>query len=437
LKAYAALHYTRGKGYYEQFREDDDLLAYNLPPVTIGNVTIESTDIIRRRWLDNGFYGTVFSLNYLSKNGEWDVILGGGANRYDGDHFGEIIWARTAGNTDIREPYYDNVAVKDDRNLYLKATHEVAERLYLFGDIQYRNIEYTFSGINHDLRDITGKENYNFFNPKFGLTYENGNGNTWYASYAVANREPVRKDFTDNPITEVPRPEKLNNIEAGIRAQSGQFSYNANFYYMDYTDQLILTGQINNVGGYMRENVANSYRAGIELDGSIQLSPNFGMGGNIAFSRNKIDVFTEYVDDYSEGFSQEVFTYENTDIAFSPNIVGSAMVDYRPVNNLEISILSKYVDEQYLDNSQRDDRKLEAYFVNDLRLRYSVQPKFIKAMEFSLLVNNIFNQFYEPNGYTFSYYLPGEVSGSRELITENYYYPMAGTNFMAGVNIEF
>ncbi|MEX2591845.1 MAG: TonB-dependent receptor [Anditalea sp.] len=437
-KANAALHYTEGKGYYEQFREDDDLMDYNLPPVVIGNETIENTDIIRRRWLDNDFYGAVFSLNYVSVNGAWDIILGGGANRYDGDHFGEIIWARIAGNTDIRDPYYDNVAVKDDRNIYLKATHEVADKLYLFGDVQYRKVDYTFDGKNHDLREITGEENYSFFNPKLGLSYESGNGKTWYASYAVASREPVRKDFIDNPITEIPRPERLNNIEAGIRAKKGNFSYNANFYYMDYTDQLILTGQINNVGGYMRENVANSSRAGVELDAAVMLSSKWTLGGNIAFSRNKIDTFTEFVDDYSqESAPQESFTYENTDIAFSPNIVGSAIVDYRPINNLEISLLSKYVNDQYLDNSQQEDKKLDAYLVNDLRFRYSIQPKFIKSMEFSLLVNNVFNHLYEPNGYTFSYYLPGEASGGRELITENYYYPMAGINFMAGVHIKF
>jgi iron complex outermembrane receptor protein len=437
-KANAALHYTAGEGYYEQFREDDEFSDYNLPPVNIGNELIESTDLIRRRWLDNSFYGAVFSLNYVSGNGAWDVIMGGGANRYDGDHFGEIIWARIAGNTDIRDRYYGNVAVKDDRNLYLKATHEIADGLYLFGDMQYRKIDYSFDGNNDDLREVTGAEDYDFFNPKFGLSYESGHGETWYASYAVAHREPVRDDFTDNPITEVPKPEQLNNLEAGVRAEKGNLSYQANLYYMDYKDQLILTGQINNVGAYIRENVASSYRAGVELNAAYKLSSQWTLGGNITFSKNKIDAFTEFVDNYSwEGASQETITYKDTDIAFSPVMVGSAMVSYNPKENLEITLLSKYVDEQYLDNSQRDDRKLDAYLVNDLRFSYSLQPNFIRNLEFSLLVNNIFNHLYEPNGYTFSYYLPGNKPGDRELVTENYYYPMAGTNFMAGVNIKF
>jgi len=437
-KVNGALHYTAGQGYYEQFREDDDFEDYNLPPALIGNETIESTDIIRRRWLDNDFYGGVFSFNYISGDGAWDVILGGGANRYDGYHFGEIIWSRIAGNTGIRHKYYENTAIKDDRNLYLKATHEVAERLYLFGDLQYRMVDYRFDGTNDDQRVVTGDQTYNFFNPKFGISYESGSGQTWYASYAVANREPVRDDFTDNPITELPRPERLNNIEAGVRSKLANLTYSANFYYMDYKDQLILTGQINNVGAYIRENVANSYRAGIELLAAYALSPQWTVGGNVAFSRNKIEEFTEYIDDYSvDGAPQSVVTYSDTDIAFSPQIIGAAHIDYKPIKNLEISLLSKYVDEQYLDNTQREDRRLDSYFVNDLRLKYSILPKFVKEVEFSLLVNNLFNHLYEPNGYTFSYYLPGEGAGGRELTTENYFYPMAGTNFMAGVNIKF
>ncbi len=320
-KTNLALHYTYGRGYYEQYRENDRFSNYALPNVIIGDETITRTDIIRRRWLDNDFFGFVGSVNYVSTDGKLDMILGGGANRYDGAHFGEIIWARIAGNTNIRDRYYDNNAIKDDRNIYAKATYEVSPGLNLFGDLQVRGINYTFDGVNDDQRVVSGQENYTFFNPKFGFSYEKGN-QTFYASYAVANREPTRSDFTDNPISEVPRPEKLNNIEAGVRAKAGNFSYNANFYYMDYRDQLILTGQINDVGAYIRENVASSYRAGIELDGAYRLSSAWTLGGNIAFSQNKIKEFTEYIDDYSVAeFQQEAITYTNTDIAFSPNVL--------------------------------------------------------------------------------------------------------------------
>ena len=268
-----------------------------------------------------------------------------------------------------------------------------------------------------------------------GFSYEKA-GKTWYASYAVANREPTRSDFTDNPITEIPRPERLNNVEAGLRAKSGNFSYNANFYYMGYKDQLILTGQINDVGAYIRENVESSYRAGIELDGAYQFSSAWTLGGNLTLSQNKIREFTEYIDDYSvDDFRQETFTYTNTDIAFSPNVVGSAIIEYKPSKNLSLNWLSKYVGRQFLDNTANEARSLDAFFTNDLRISYSATPRFFKGLEVNLLINNIFNELYEPNGYTFSYFVPG--GNGRELVTENFYYPQAGTNFLLGLRMKF
>lgn len=434
-KTNLALHYTYGRGYYEQFRENDRFSRYNLPDVVVGDQVISRSDIIRRRWLDNDFYGFVGSVDYVSTDGKLDWIIGGGANRYDGGHFGEIIWARFAGNTNIRDRYYDNNAIKDDRNIYTKATYEIKPGLNLFGDLQLRGINYSFIGVNDDLRIVDGRADYTFFNPKFGFSYEKGN-QTWYASYAVANREPTRSDFTDNPITEVPRPERLNNVEAGVRTKAGSFSYNANFYYMGYQDQLILTGQINDVGAYIRENVAASYRAGIEVDGAYQLSGSWTLGGNIALSQNKIREFTEYIDDYSvEDFRQETFTYTNTDIAFSPNVVGSAIIEYKPSKYLSLNWLSKYVGRQFLDNTANEARSLDAFFTNDLRISYAAAPRFFKGLEVNLLINNIFNELYEPNGYTFSYFVPG--GNGRELVTENFYYPQAGTNFLLGLRMKF
>ncbi|MEX2592329.1 MAG: TonB-dependent receptor, partial [Anditalea sp.] len=249
-----------------------------------------------------------------------------------------------------------------------------------------------------------------------------------------------RRDFTDSPITEIPRPETLRNIEAGIRAKKGNLQYSANLYYMGYKDQLVLTGQLNDVGAYIRENVASSYRAGIEMEAALALSPKWTIGGNLSFSRNKIARFTEYSDVFDENWAfegQEKTVHENTDIAFSPNIIGSAVIDYKPLEKLEISLLNKYVGDQYLDNTQNRERMLDAFWTTDLRLSYAFLPGLVRRMDFTLMVNNIFNQLYEPNGYTFSYFVPAEVAGGRELVTENFYYPMAGTNFMAGINIKF
>ncbi|SMD42389.1 iron complex outermembrane recepter protein [Aquiflexum balticum DSM 16537] len=437
-KANAGLHYTYGRGYFEQFRPNDRLSNYGLEPIQIGGETISRTDIIRRRWLDNDFFGGVFSFNYLTDDEKWNLIFGGGVNRYDGDHFGEIIWMGTAGNTQIRDRYYDNTAIKDDVNLYAKATVEASKGLFLFADMQFRGIDYSFIGVNDDRRDIEGDYRFRFFNPKLGFSYETGNGETWYASYAVANREPVRNDFTDSQVDRIPKHENLQNIEAGIRTQKGNLSYNANFFYMKYRDQLVLTGQLNDVGAYIRENVPNSFRAGIELDGAYRVSQKFTFGANLTVSRNKISEFTEYIDDYAAPeFRQEVIVHTNTDIAFSPNVIAAAIIDYRPIKNLEISLLNKYVGDQFMDNTQNDGRKLNSFFTNDIRLNYSLRPRFVKNLEFTLLINNILNQMYEPNGYTFSYFLPGEGATGRELVTENFFYPQAGTNFLAGVKVRF
>ncbi|WP_304517520.1 TonB-dependent receptor [Cecembia rubra] len=438
-KANAALHYTYGRGFFEQFRPNDRLNRYGLPPVVVGTTSISRMNIIRRRWLDNDFYGGVFSMNYISDDGRLDAVIGGGINRYDGDHFGEIIWMQFAGNTNIRDRYYDNVAVKDDANIYAKATYKLTDKLFAYGDLQGRWIDYRFDGINNDLRDVTGQVNFAFFNPKFGFIYQAAEGKQWYASYAVANREPVRRDFTDSPIIErAPKHENLQNIEAGFKRQSTNFSYNANLYYMKYRDQLVLTGQLNDVGAYVRDNVDDSYRLGLELDGAYRLTEKFTLGGNLALSRNKIAEFLEYLDDYSiADFRQEVIAHQNTDIAFSPNVVAAAILDYRPIKNLEISLLNKYVGRQYLDNTQNEARSLNAFWTSDLRFNYAVRPRFVKNMEVTLLVNNIFNRLYEPNGYTFSYFLPGEGVSGRELVTENFFYPQAGTNFLAGVKFLF
>lgn len=439
LKANAALHYTVGRGFFEQFRANDRLSRYGLPALQIGGTTISRMDLIRRRWLDNDFYGGVFSLNYVTEDARWDLTLGGGANRYIGDHFGEIIWMRFAGPVNIRDRYYDNVAIKDDINIYGKATYQATDKLFLFGDLQGRWIDYSFDGINNDLRDVTGEVNFAFFNPKAGFTYQVSPGKQWYASYAVANREPVRRDFTDSPIIDrAPKHENLQNIEAGYRVQTGKFTYNANFYYMKYRDQLVLTGQLNDVGAYVRDNVDNSYRMGIELDGAYKLTDKWTVAANLALSRNKIDEFIEYIDDFSTAeFRQEMIVHTNTDIAFSPNVVAAAIVDYRPFKGFEMSLMNKYVGRQFLDNTQNEARSLNAFWTSDLRFNYALRPRFVKNMEITVLVNNIFNRLYEPNGYTFSYFLPAEAMGGRELVTENFFYPQAGTNFLAGVKFLF
>lgn len=424
----SALHYTKGRGYFEQYRADESLEDYGLDLIVTGEDTITSTDLIRRRWLDNDFYGFTYGLQYNPKR--LSLTLGGGYNIYKGDHFGEIIWARFASSSEIRDRYYDNDATKTDFNVYLKGNFELTDKLFVYGDLQYRAITYEAFGADNDQQPIDLNENFNFFNPKFGLMYSLDDYTNVYASYAIANREPVRNDFIDAPQGQKPEHETLRNIEAGIKGNKTAFSYAINYFLMDYHNQLVLTGELNDVGSTVRTNVANSYRTGLELNAAYKISEKFMISGNVALSRNKIRNFDETVYDYTEGFDIVTNQFEDTDISYSPAIIAGGEVRVNPFKGFEINLFPKYVGEQFLDNTSNEEREIEGYFVSDLRLAYSFSTKWSKEIGLNLVVNNILDAKYVSNGFTYSY-----IYGSE--ITENFYYPQAGINFMAGLSLKF
>lgn len=427
-----ALHYTYGRGYFEQYRYDDELTDYGIAPLLIGDSSIESSDLIRRRWLDNHFYGFTYGLNY--NTGRLQTTLGGGFNVYDGDHFGEVIWARFAGSSEIRDRYYSSDALKRDFNSFLKANYQVTEQLNAYADLQIRTIGYESEGTDSDLTAIGIDERFAFLNPKLGFTYSLGASSSLYASFAVANREPVRSDFIDAPGNQQPAHETLRNWELGYKIASVRFSAQANLYLMDYKNQLVLTGEVNDVGASVRTNVPDSYRAGIELQGTYQISRQLTWNANATFSRNKIREFTEVLYDYGPAFDEyNVITnvHRNTDISFSPAMVAGSQLFYRPLEAVEIGLLSKYVSRQYLDNTQMAGRSIDPYFVNDLRITYGWSPAWVERVSLSLLVNNLFNTLYSSNGYTFGYF------GGPYEVRENYYYPQATRNFLAALNIRF
>lgn len=423
-----SLHYTYGRGYYEQFRVNDRLSRYGLEDFVIDSTVITRTDLIRRRWLDNDFYGLVYSFNYNNQKG-LNIILGGGWNEYKGKHFGEVIWARFASNGNIRHRYYDNDALKNDLNTYLKVNYELLSNLYTYLDLQYRVVHYSFLGFDNNLRNVQQSATMPFFNPKAGFVYELNSNNSFYASYAVAHREPTRNDFTESTPNSRPKPERLENVEAGYRFQTSKLQLNANYFLMNYKNQLVLTGQINDVGAYTRTNIDNSYRTGVELEAAYRIIKQLTLSGNVTYSQNKIKQFNEYVDDY-DNYTQVMNTYTNTDIAFSPNLIGGATLTYA-AKGFELAWMSKYVSEQYLDNTMNENRKLDAFFVNNLRASYSFKTKWVKEIVLSALINNVLNEEYEPNGYTFSYIFGGRT------ITENYYYPMAGRNYLGALTLKF
>ena len=422
-----ALHYTKGSGYYEEFKTDQAFADYGLANVVIGSQTINETDLIRRRWLKNDFYGLTYALNY-TPNAKVNYTLGGAYNEYDGDHYGEVIWAKYASNGNIRNQYYFDNGFKTDFNVFGKANIQF-EKISVFTDLQYRNIGYKFLGFDQNLNNVTQNASLHFFNPKIGFTYQINAKDNFYASFSVANKEPNRDDYTQSSSTSRPKAEHLKNIEAGYRFKNNAISGGLNIYSMNYTDQLVLTGQINDVGAYIRSNVAKSFRNGIELDATAKINSDFTWGLSAAFSENKVKNFKEYLDDYDNG-GQVINNYSKTNLAFSPAFVGSSTLAFKAFDHAEIAIISKYVSKQYLDNTSNEDRKLDAFFVNNLRLSYEIKLKGIENIGLGLLVNNVFNKLYASNGYTFSYIYSGKV-------TENFYYPQAETNFLLSLNVKF
>ena len=431
-----ALHYTRGRGYYEQFRGEDDFAdypAFGIESLVVNNDTLYTTDLIRRRWLDNHFYGATWSADYQAGS-RLQFVLGGGSNRYTGDHFGEIVWARYAGNSNIRDRYYDNTAEKEDHNVYLKTFYQPYGNLNLFLDLQGRFIDYEYAGIDNNQRELSGEHSFNFFNPKFGFSYSPAPQDRIYASYAKGSREPVRSDFIDAPEGKIPEAEILHNYETGYERKAENYSLTFNYYLMNYTNQLVLTGELNDVGSSIRTNVDDSYRTGIELQAGYRPNNWLEIIANATFSENKIRKFTEVLYMYDENwvFNETAYNdYRKTNISYSPSVIAGGIVNLRPLNWLELSILPKYVGKQYLDNTQSESRKLDGYFVNDLRIRTSLRPRFLKELNIALQINNLFNNLYESNGYAYGYGLGDAV------VYKNFFYPQAGTNFLLNLNLKF
>ncbi len=394
-----AFHYTKGRGYYEEYQKDQTFADYGLQEVS-GQTT---TDLIRQKWLDNNFYGTTFSANY--KDEKLDFIFGGGYNKYEGGHFGQVIWARYASQSELGDKYYDNSATKNDGNIFAKANYQISSKISLFGDLQIRNVIYKIDSPETGLVNA----NFNFFNPKAGLNYTMNEKNTLYFSYARANREPNRTDYEG----ENAKPEKLNDFELGWRYVGEKVKLNSNIYYMAYKDQLILTGKLDDVGNPIRSNSDKSYRLGLEVDATITLSEKLFIRPNFTLSSNK-----------NSDLAVAGENYGTTTIAYSPSIIAGNILVYKPIEMVQISLLQKFVGEQFMNNIELPAAKLASYFVNDLNVAYEIKPKSVfKSIVITGLVNNILDKKYISNGYMWDIY--------------PYYYPQAGINFLAGLTLKF
>lgn len=437
----ASAFYVKGKGYYEEYKPADSwgnpsFELYGLNPVS----GMTSTDLVRRKWLDNDFFGGVFALNY--KTEVLKASVGGGLNRYIGDHYGNVIWARYAKDLDVTNEFYRSRSYKDDANLYAKASYDLNEELTFTADLQYRFIDHNMKGQNDIFDDAAGAmlplnidRKFNFFNPKFGAFYKLAENQSVFASYSIANREPNRSDITNAGLSEQPLSERLYDTELGYNYQNKNFALGLNAYYMKYDNQLVLTGKISEIGEYLTSNVKNSYRAGIELSAGVKILDNLKWDGNVSFSQNKImNYIQQGIDVYDADWnwlSSVSDSLGTTDIAYSPNVIANSTFTYS-LGNFQAALNTSYVGRQYLDNTSNMIRSIDPYLVNNLFLKYSVPCKRIKGIDLKLQVNNLFNEVYETSGYVWYACIVGENANN-----ELRMYPQAPTNFMGSVTLKF
>jgi len=441
-------HYTRGYGYFEQYKADQRFQGYGLTPLLVADTVIEQTDLIRQRWLDNHFYGATFALrrNSLSDAGTY-AMAGGALSRYQGDHFGKVIWSEWPVGNGKDYRYYDNAASKLDANIYVKAQKQFTSRLNAYLDVQGRLVNYDFTGFNQNLEPAPQRVQHRFFNPKAGLTYTFSDFLSAYAFRGVGHREPNRDDYTQSSPSSRPLAEQLSDTEAGIRFAKEGFTLAANLFYMQYKNQLIPDGRINDVGAYIRTNVPDSYRAGVELEASLSAGI-WQFAGNTSISRNRVRSFTEYRDNWDTG-GQDVFEYKNTALAFSPDMIARGEVACKILDKhqtrLTLTAIGKYVGSQFLDNTGSSAR-LDAYFVSDLRLNVEFPWMRRQKGSFILTCNNWLNEQFANNGWVYRFTSAGydprpddpySVGDGSDVYRQTGLFPQAGRNWMGTLRIEF
>ena len=438
-----ATHYTHGEGYFESEKLNQNLADYGLNNILIGSDTISSTDLVRRKWLNNDFGGITYSINH--KNDLVNLVVGGANNVYSGQHYGNVIWAQYMSNGLYNHQYYKNIATKYDNNIFIKTNFQASEKTSLFLDLQSRNIEYEFNGSDIDGNIGVQEVKLDFFNPKFGLSHKMNEEQLLYGSFAVANKEPNRSDYIESSPNSRPLHETLYDTEIGFKYSTKDFKFNANAYIMNYDNQLIKTGEINDVGYFTSENVKKSFRRGLEIEGSILLSKKLALAANMTLSENKIDTFIQYIDSWDTGGQQETI-YTETDLAFSPSIIWASQLTYNFQDNLSLDFITKYVGEQFIDNSSSEDRKLDDYLVNNLRLSYSFNSKIFNYARLSLQINNLFDEEYVSNAWIYRFvsngYDPSEddhyvTKGSDGGYNMAGYFPEATRNYLIGLTLGF
>ncbi|MEO8474868.1 MAG: TonB-dependent receptor [Chryseolinea sp.] len=407
-----SFHYTYGRGFFEQYKQDETFAALGVENVTVGGETFESTDVIVRQWLDNKYYGTTFSVNY--DQNKTSLTIGGAYSRYDNaKHFGEVLWAAIATNLPARYMYYKGESQKSDFNIYAKWNYAITTTLSSYIDLQYRRVDYKSAGIEDEQVPYSIGDTFNFFNPKAGLTFALNENSALYTSYGIANREPNRSDYLNG--ADKPKSEHMGNLEFGWKKATSRLLLQANYYLMNYKNQLVLTGGVTDTGYPIRANVGKSYRSGVEVSGTLKLSEKVSWNANATWSANKNSNY-KTVDESNN------VTERKTTIILSPSWIAGSQLTWMAFANFQTTLLTKYVGKQYLDNTQSENVSLNDYLINDIRIAYQLHPKGVQSIDFALLVNNLFNVKYASNGYGY-----GGVP---------YYFPQAGTNFLAMITVK-
>ena len=438
-----AAHYTHGQGYYEQEKLSQNLIDYNLSNIIIGNDTILSTDLIRRKWLNNDFGGITYSLNH--KKNKLNLIIGGAYNKYSGQHYGNIIWAEYASNGSFEHEYYRNIATKFDNNVFVKSDYQASKKTLVFIDIQLRNIDYEFNGNDVDGSLETQNIELDFLNPKFGLTYNLSKNQILYGSYAVANKEPNRADYIESSPNSRPIHETLYDTEIGYKYTNRRLVFNVNLFNMKYDNQLIKTGEINDVGYFTSKNIKSSFRRGAEVEGAFIVNEKLNISGNLTISENKVDSFTQYIDNWDTWGQSQIF-HKNSDLAFSPNIIWAAQANYNLNKRTKVIFNSKYVGEQYIDNTSSRERMLNDYLISNLQVDYHFNNYLLKDAKISFLINNLFNIEYVSNAWIYRYitntFDPRESDDFTSLASDGIYdmagyFPQAKRNYLLGLTLGF
>lgn len=433
------LHYTRGDGYYQEYKTNRKLAEYGLTPYTLDGTTVKKSDLVRRKSMANNFGGGVFAVNYQTKR--LHATLGGGFNRYDGDHFGQVMWVKNYIGTDAdpNNEYYRNTGTKNDGNVYLRADYEPLRGLTGYADLQYRHIRYQIDGTNDKWYgdapqrfDIDDK--FDFFNPKVGVNWQHRQHRA-YASFSVAHKEPTRNNYTDGYIDRHPTSERLFDYEVGYTFTHKWFRAGINLFYMDYKDQLVLTGELNEIGEAVAANIPKSYRTGVELTAGVDLPCGFSWDANATLSRNRTRDFVETLYGYDSEWNELdpiQIQHGSTHLAFSPDVIFNNRFAYR-FKGFETALQSQYVGKQYMSNADIEAHRLDAYFVSNLHLSYTFKPKALKSLTVGCSIYNLFNQMYENNGWASSDYT--DTPDHRNNYTG--YAAQAGTHVMGHVQFRF